>query len=266
MKRPGILVAPFLAILLLSILTPMVSIDSQASSGKPTESMLIDVRLDGADLIGAGMEETFTLRISYAYPERILNFSYLAEMTGANTTGGSVTPKNATSGEGVFEVDIRGPMTPGKITVKVNATATEASNTWYRVKEFEIDIVKPIYIEAKLVNNGDVAVNGVSVKMLVDGKLMQTEKYNLTGKQTIDLNFSWVAASIVEGKHTVTLMIDDPTNIIDFSSGDNVLTLDVYYSKSGDILRGVLVLMIIFMAVILILTFLQKKGGSKRTK
>jgi len=266
MKYHGMLVAPFLAILMLAILAPMVSIDSQASSGKPTESMLIDIRLDGADMIGAGMEETFTLRISYAYPERILNFSYLAEMTGANTTGGSVTPENATSGEGVFKVAIRGPITPGKITIKVNATATEARNTWYRVKEFEIDIAKPIYVKAKLVNNGDVAVTGVSVKMLVDGELMQTEEYNLTGRQTIDLNFSWVAASISEGKHTVTLMIDDSTNIIDFSNGDNILTLDVYYSNSGNILRGVLVLMIVFVAIILVLTFLQKKGGSKRTK
>ena len=266
MRYHGILVAPFLAILILSILAPVISIDSQASSGKPTESMLIDVRLDGANLIGAGMEETFTLRISYAYPERILNFSYLAQMTGTNTTGGSIAPINATSGEGVFKVNIRGPITPGKITVKVNATATEAISTWYRVKEFEIEIIKPIYVEAKLVNNGDVAVNGVSVKMLVDGELMQTEEYNLTGRQIIDLNFSWVAASISEGKHTVTLMIDDPTNIVDFSSGDNVITLDVYYSKSGDILRGVLVLMIIFVTIILILTFLQKKGGSKRTK
>lgn len=266
MNRRFLLVAPLLAILLLSILAPMTSIESQASSGKPVESMLIDVRLDGADVIGAGMVETFTLRVSYAYPERILNFSYIAEMTGENTTGGSITPINATSGEGVFKVEIRGPTTPGKITIKVNASAIEATNTWYRTKEFDIDIVKPIYIEANLVNNADIAVGNVTVSMLVDGKLMQTEKYNLSSQQTIALNFSWVTASISEGKHTVTLMIDDQTNFIGFSSGKKVLTLDVYYSQSGNILRGVLVLMIIFVAIILVLTFIQKKGGSKRTK
>ena len=271
MNRIGRLAVPLLAILLLSMLTPIISIGSEAESEplRPAESMLIDIRLDGPEVIGSGLEETFTLRISYAYPERIDNYTYVAEIV-ETAVGGKVTPINATSHSGVFEVKIRGMDTAGKMTVKVNATANEiapvgswAGTTWYRVKEFEVEVVKPIFVEAILVNTGDATVNNVSVKMLIDGDLKRTEHYNLSANQTISLNFSWVTPSIDEGKHTVTLLVNDPANIIDFSSGDNILTIDIYYSKSGNILRGILAIMIIFVAIILVLTYLQKKPSTK---
>jgi hypothetical protein len=263
MSRDGRLAVLFLSILLLSILAPMMSISSHAASERTAESMLIDIRLDGPDVVGAGLEEAFTLRISYAYPERIQNFSYKADVTGDNVIGGAVTPANETSEAGIFLIKVRGTTSPGKMTVRVNATAIEAGISWYRVKEFEIEVVKPIYVEAILVNDGEASVNNVSVKMLIDGELERTEHYNLSGGQSISLNFSWAPASISEGEHTITLVVNDPANVVDFSSGDNILTMEVYYSSSGNLLRGVLVIMIIFVAIILVLTVLQKKPAAK---
>ena len=264
MRRDRGLVVLFLSILLLSMLVPMMSTCSHAATGRTAESMLIDVRLDGPDVVGAGLEETFTLRISYAYPERIQNFSYNADVKGSDPAArGSVIPVNGSSESGVFLVKIKGANDAGKMTISINATAMEAGITWYRLKEFEIDVVKPIFVEAVLINYGDAYVDNVTVKLLIDGDLKRTEYYNISGEQSISLNFSWVSASISEGKHTITLIVNDPASVVDFSSGDNVLTIEVYYSASGNILRGLLAIMIIFVAIILVLTVLQKKPAAK---
>jgi len=265
MSGRRLLMAFLLVAFMLTTSLPLVSVVSEAATGKVDESMLIDIRLDGADAVGTNLSEKFDLRMSYAYPERIQNFSYTAKVIDAETAGGEVTPDNGSSAKGVFQVEIKGRWHPGKMTVQVNATAQEIGGaTWYRVKEFEIVVVKPVYVLASLVNRGQVYANDISVKMLVDGELERIEYYNMSADYRMDLNFSWVFTSMSEGEHVIKLVVNDPSSIIEFSTGDNVLTFKVYYSDAGNVLRGALVIMIIFVAVILVLTFLQKNTGAKK--
>lgn len=260
MMRQRWLVAPILALLVLSILAPVISTPAKATA---TETNLIDVRLDGPDVIGTGVQETYTLRVSYLYPERIQNFSYTAKLTGGNTTGGSVLPSNGTAKNGVFTLKVTAPGAAGKFTVQINATADEGRATWFWVEDFELEAVRPVYVNAVLVNSGNASLTDASVKMLVDGELKRTEFFNITSGQSIQLNFTWVFSTMSEGKHTITLIANDGTDTVEFSTGDNVLTIDVYYSTSGNILRGVLGIMIVFVAIILVMTFLQKKPSAK---
>jgi hypothetical protein len=227
------------------------------------ETNLIDIRLDGPDVIGTGVQETYTLRMSYAYPERVQNFSYTVKLTGDNTTGSSISPTNGTAKNGVFTLKVTAPSAVGKFTVQINATADEGRATWFRVEDFELEAVKPVYVNAVLMNSGSASLTNASVKMLVDGVLKRTEFFNISSGQSIQLNFTWVFSTMSEGKHTITLIANDDTNTVEFSTGDNVLTIDVYYSTSGNLLRGILGIMTVFVAIILVMTFLQKKPSAK---
>jgi hypothetical protein len=260
-SRPFILSVAVLILLLLAM--PLAAIDSHAATnGGPQESMLLDIRLDGPSVIGAGELSDYTVRISYAYPERIQSFSYAAKIVGTNLFGAIVTPDNATDASGSFSLMITGASAVGKMKVEINATASEADSTWYRIKDFEIDVVRPVYIGATLVNSGNISANNVSVQMVIDGVLMETKHYNMSALEVITVNFTWVFSAIPQGKHTIKLIIDDESKIVEFSKGNNVFSIDVYYSDSGNLLRGTLSLMILFVGVILFLTIIQK--GKKK--
>lgn len=256
----------FIAVALLLVSAPMIAHGSQAAGKKIAESTLIDIRLDGPSVIGIDLNTSFTLRVSYAYPERILNYTFKAQIIGTDIAGGKLTPSNGTSNSGVFPIGITGVSQPGKMQIQVNVTAAEAGAEWFRLKEFDIDVVKPIYIDATLVNDGGVPANSVSVKMLVDGELKDTKYVNVDANGTLLLNFSWVFSTVPEGKHTITLVIDDPSKFVEFSEGNNVMKIDVYYSQSGDAMRGILVIVMIFAAFILLMTILQKKPASSKGK
>lgn len=247
-------------IMLLLLAMPLIAFDSHAATNTgPQESMLIDIRLDGPNVLGTDLPSDFTMRISYAsYPERIQSYSYSAKIVGTNLAGATVTPNNGTGSSGSFSLTITGASTAGKIAVEINATAFETDATWYRIKEFEIDVVRPVYINAALVNSGNTSASNVSVQMYIDDALMETKHYNLTALGSASVNFSWVFSTIQQGKHTIKLVIDDESKIVEFSKGDNVITMDVYFSDSGNILRGILSIMIMFVGVILFLTIIQK--------
>jgi hypothetical protein len=258
---PFTLSVTMMVFLLLAI--PLTAFDSHAAtSSGPQESMLIDIRLDGPNVIGSDLQSDFTVRISYAYPERIQSFGFAAKIVGTNLGGAKVTPDNGTGSSGSFSLKITGASGVGKMKVEVNATAFETDATWYRIKEFEIDVVRPIYIDAALINSGNTSANNVSVQMIIDGALMETKYYNLSALGSTSVNFTWVFSTIPQGKHTIKLVIDDESKIVEFSKGDNVISMDVYYSDSGNLLRGMLSLMIIFVGVILFLTIIQK--GKKK--
>jgi hypothetical protein len=263
MNRNRLFALPLAIIMLLILAMPLAALDSHAATnGGPQESMLIDIRLDGPNVIGTGQQSDFTVRISYAYPERIQSFGFSAKIVGTNLVGATVTPDNGTGPTGSFSLKITGVSIAGKMTVQINATAFETDVTWYRIKEFEINVVRPVYINAVLINFGNTSVNNVSVQMVIDSVLMETKHYNLSALGSASVNFTWVFSTIQQGKHTIKLIIDDESKIVEFSKGDNVISLDVYYSDSGNLLRGILSLMILFVGVILFLTIIQK--GKKK--
>jgi len=251
------------AVMVLLVAMPLSAIEAGAVESGPQESMLIDIRLDGPNVVGTGTPADYTVRVSYVYPERIQEYSYKAKIIGTNTLGASVSPDNGTDLEGLFSMVITGASSTGKMMVEINATATEGNITWFRVKEFEISVVRPVFVDAVLLNIGYSDASNVSVDMIIDGSLRETKYYNISANSSISVNFTWVFSTIPQGKHTVTLVIDSQSEFVEFSKGDNVITIDVYFSDSGNPLRGILVIMIIFVGVILSLTILTK-GGKKK--
>jgi hypothetical protein len=262
MKR-GRFAAFVVLIMTLLMVVPITALDVRAADSGPQESTLINIRLDGPSVVGTGVATDFSIQVSYVYPERIQEYSYKAKIVGTSTTGAKIAPDNGTDTGGLFSAEITGPSSIGKIKIEINATAKEGDVTWFRVKDFEINVVEPVYVDAVILNNGPAAANNISVDLIIDGSLKETKRYNLSSNGSASVNFTWVFSSIPQGKHTVTLVIDSQYDLVEFSRGDNVITIDVYYSDSGNPLRGIFAIMIIFVGVILFLTILMK-GGKKK--
>lgn len=253
-----------LAFALLSTLAiPLLA--SDASSDDASESMYLTVKLDGPSILGAGVEGQFVLRVEYYFRERIDKYGFTATIVESDVTGGAISPNNGTSEDGMFNLTITGASSPGTMTVQINATADEFGKTWYKVEQFEIEVVPSVTIKAFIENKGNAPVNNVSVKLMVDGGLVEEKRVSLNPLSRIDVVFNWTFRSIPEGRHVITIIIDDPSGVAEFSEGNNVLTKEVYYVTSGNWLRGVLAIGIMFIAFVLIMTLLQKSAKKPKT-
>ncbi|MDH4123451.1 MAG: hypothetical protein OEV21_05165 [Thermoplasmata archaeon] len=250
-----------IVMLLMTAFVPFVSGVSDATT-KISESLQMTVKLEGPAIVGIGVDSDFVLRIKYAYPERIENYSFTATILDEDIeVGGRITPNNGTADDGVFDIKIAGTNKVGQMTVIINATARELDVEWYTIEEFEIDVVESVLISATLENKGIINVSNVSVSLWIDGELIDTKYFAINGNTSVNFNFNWTFSTLQEGRHIVTLIIDDPSGVVEFSEGNNVLVKYIYYSTSGNILRGIIAIGIMFVAFILIMTILQRPGA-----
>lgn len=254
----------FMMVFFLLLFAPLMAIQS-AIGEEISESNQIDIRLDGPIIIGTQQQESYDLRIQYNYPERILNYSYTAKVVGESIFGAEIIPNNGTSDDGTFQFILTGPVTTGEMTIRINATAREIDDiSWYYLEEFDLTIFKPISVSANLYNIGESDANKVTVQMFINGDLKDAKDYSVPAGGSVSVSFNWTFSSIPQGEYVVTLVADSSSETIEFSEGNNVFEETIYYSKSGNILRGVLAVLIIFVAVILALTILQKPGPQKK--
>ncbi|MEM2839247.1 MAG: CARDB domain-containing protein [Thermoplasmata archaeon] len=256
----GIIMALFLS----AIALPLSATDARAGNDA-SESMYLTVKLEGPGVLGAGVEGKFVLRISYFFKERIDNYSYTASIVGEDISGGAVSPNNGTSSKGVFNLTITGASEPGTMTVQINASAEEFGKKWYKVEEFDIEIVNSIVIRASIENKGYAPVTNVSVRMLVDGALIDEKRISINPISRIDVTFNWTFSSISEGRHVIMIIIDDPMEVAEFHEGNNVLIKEIYYATSGNWLRGFLAIGIMFIAFVLVMTLLQRSAKKPKT-
>jgi hypothetical protein len=249
-----------LMLMLLSAFSISLTAPGASAENKPSESMYMSIKLDGPNILGVGVEGKYVLRISYFYKERIDKYGYTATVVSDEVSGGSVSPNNGTSSSGIFNLTITGASSVGTMTVQINATADEFGKTWYKVEEFKIEIVNSVVIKAAIENTGYAPVNNVSVKMLVDGTLIEEKRVSINPVSRIDVTFNWTFKSLPEGRHVITIVIDDPSGVAEFSEGNNVLVKEIYYVSSGNWLRGILAIGIMFIAFVLVMTLLQRSS------
>jgi len=197
------------------------------------------------------------------------NYSYKVEIQGSNTTGSSVTPQAGTSESGVFKLNITMPRSaPQTIKIVVNATSKE-----WRTKvavstevTFQMKVVDPILIRAEVYNTGPVDARNVTARFYADGVLLTTQIFNVSAGSSSKLSYNWTFASIKSGKHVVTVYVDDPSRVVEFSDGNNVFSQTIYVGKQSNPAGVVLVVGIIIMSVLVALMYIAKPPRrSKKT-
>lgn len=218
---------------------------------------------------GAGQAVSCTLRVQGG-PAYDLggNYTYKAEVVADNDTGSSVSPATATNQAGLFRFNVTLPGEGGQtITLKLNVTSkhTSAEST-YKVKEYRIEVVQPIVITATVYNRGDVDAEDVTARFYADGELLGSQDFSVAAGKSVTLTHNWTSKAISDGKHTITVTVDDTNGIAEFSDGNNVLTMDIYVGDEGNPVGAVLTIGVIIMSVLVALTYMAKpmrRGGKK---
>lgn len=218
---------------------------------------------------GAGQVVACTLRVQGG-PAYDLggNYTYKAEVVADNDTGSSVSPATATNQAGLFRFNVTLPKEGGQtITLKLNVTSkhTSAEST-YKVKEYEIAVIQPIVVTATVYNRGDVDVEEATARFYADGELIGSQVFSVAAGKSVTLTHNWTSKAISDGKHTITVTVDDTNGIAEFSDGNNVMTMDIYVGDQGNALGAVLTIGVIIMSVLVALTFMAKpvrRSGKK---
>ena len=195
------------------------------------------------------------------------NFTYKMEIIADNKTGSLVSPSSGTSATGVFNVTVTMPgEAPQTIKLRVNVTSKDlaSGDTRDRVKDFEVKVVDPIVITATVYNKGDVDAKNVSAKFYADGVYLGERKFDLAAGQSTSLTYNWTWLSVASGRHSVTVVLDDEDDIVEFSTGNNVYSMTIYVGDESNPLGGVLTIGVIVMSVLVFLTYLQKPVSRKK--
>jgi len=218
---------------------------------------------------GAGQAVSCTLRVQGGPAYDIGgNYTYKAEVVADNDTGSSVSPSTATNAAGLFRFNVTLPAEGGQtVTLKLNVTSKYTSKeSTYKVKEFEIEVLKPIVITATVYNRGSVDASDVTARFYADGELLGSQVFSLAAGKSVALTHNWTSKAIDDGKHTITVTVDDTSGIAEFSDGNNVLTMTIYVGDEGNPIGAVLTIGVIIMAVLVALTYMakpQRRTGKK---
>jgi hypothetical protein len=212
----------------------------------------------------AGINETFecVLVISGGPAQDGGNYSYGSTIEGTNTTGSSISPASGPSqASGVFRFNVTMPeVAPQTIKIRVNATSTSSTGTASDTlqRDFEVKVVVPIVLKAVVLNKGPVPVSNATARFYADGTLLSTQVFNISGSGTQNLSYNWTFLKIKNGKHVVTITIDDPNNIVEFTDGNNVISRDIWVGKQSNIAGAVLTGGVVVLAVLVFLMWIQK--------
>ncbi len=239
-------------------------------SGNASALSDISIEMDIPTFAGKSQKVPCTLVISGG-PAGDLgggNFSYRAEIIGDNETGSSVFPSSGTSQTGTFKLNITMPGAASQtIKVRINATSAEdiiTGESRYKIRDYEVDIVDPILLQATVYNTGSVDASGVVAEFYADEILLGSMTFDVPAGSSKVVMYNWTWASISNGEHEVKVVVDDPNDLVEFSDGNNVYTMTVYIGSPGNPIGAVLSIGVIVLSVFVVLTFLQKPQRRKK--
>lgn len=254
--------------LIVATLFSALALSDLAGESSATTYSDIDIRFDYPKFAAKSSKFQVNLTVSGGPAGDIGgNYTYKAEIVADNETGSSVSPTTATNQQGVFSFNVTMPgYAPQVVIIKLNITSREykTREAVSVIREYRIDCVDPILIKATVYNRGPVAVSGAVAEFYADGVLLGSKTFDLGANASTVVQYNWTWREISDGKHTITVVLDDPNDLVEFSDGNNVLTLTIYVGEQSNPLGAVLTMLVIIMSVLVVLTFLQKPVRRKQ--
>ncbi len=187
-------------------------------------------------------------------------YNWTGSITAANDTGAEMLPSvGSQSSTGVWFVNVTMPVfAPQTLTIKIIGTSTSGATSVTRSASFEMEVVVPISIAATVKNKGGVDAANVTARIFADGVLLNTQIVNVTAGSSATIRYNWTFLSIKSGKHVVTVTVDDPQNLVEFSNGNNAFSQVIYVGATGNPAAVGLTIGVIIAAILVVLMWLQK--------
>jgi len=235
--------APFVAALLLAVVLllalptgPAQAAPRPAASGAPP----IVGNLTGPSLLATGSNGTFYFNVSggpaVVEGEFVGTINWTTNLTGANTTGSSVSPSNGSITNSTAQPVVL-KMTTGAIaeslTLTVDVVSSVATQNASQNFSFTFRLVPPYTVRATLVAGPNAGTLPFNVTVLLDGTAVGTVPVpSLSPNQSWGLIYRYPATGLGSGWHTFTLQIADQHGLVTFSNGKTVQSTSFYVASA----------------------------------
>jgi len=201
----------------------------------------VHVFITGPDTLPTNTTVQYTIRITGGPADEDDangSFSYTGRLDMPNPIGAIMDPQEGISMENIFIVNVTTPETPQEMTMVVNGTSfTNVNDTmWSGDVSKAIEVFKPyrVNISAVVRNPGPADVKGALVTFYVDGDLIVNKTVDLAANTTQNVNWDWVAPPEEKGEHDVEVRINEAGTLLEFDTGDNVMTMTIYVGEKPE--------------------------------
>jgi len=191
---------------------------------------------------------------------------FIATITGPQVKNALVSPGDGISKNGIFHFNVTSPEVAQDVTITVNITSYTSPQDYVKVtKQIYIQVVGPVIISAKVVNNGNMALVGVPITFYADGVQLYKTNISLEALSSKTVIYNWTQQDISNGEHLVTVELDPNNQFVRFEGGGTVFTQTVYvgginYSNTDAIL------IMVFFLLLLVSYFVYKRPKKRRKK
>ncbi len=164
-------------------------------------------------------------------------WSYTAELEFEASRAGAEIPSEMESGSSQnndFQISVNSSTIPQKMWLKVNGTSyLNESNVVWSERTMEIEVYDPVVvnISANVRNKGSIEMGSVNVSFYMDGDFIGIVNTSVAANSTKKVFMKWVAPFDSEGEHTVEVVINEDSELLELDSGDNTATKIIYIGE-----------------------------------
>ncbi len=211
-----------LAATVLGVASPAhASLTPNASAATPVTG-----NLSGPTVLGYNDKSYYTINGTggpafAANGTQVGNVSFYASVTGANTTGVSVTPSESGI---VNRTPQQTLLTVGNVT-EVITIVVEITSTYHGANEsinltYDVNVVQPYTLSMTLLSTTSSTILAFSLTIFLDGTPVGSISVpSLTGHETYVATFSYATLSLGAGAHTFTASLVSEHGLVTFAGG-----------------------------------------------
>lgn len=200
------------------------------------QSEEVHVFITGPDSVPTNTTAEYTIQITGGPPGEGKNWSFKAELDAGPVSPdeANVMPRNGSSYENIFMVNVTTPLSARSIYLIVNGSSSNITDTvWSGEVSKEIEVFEPIIvnISAFIRNSYQIDVKDALITFYVDGALIGNRTVDVPANGTEEVYLEWVASKTDEGEHEVEVRINEDGNLLEFDDGDNVMHKTIYIGE-----------------------------------
>jgi hypothetical protein len=254
--------------LALALVFPAISLTVEGADAEP-----VNIALDGPTRVGLAEKQAYKIIITGGPEGNNTTYSWTGSLSGQNSAEATMVP--ATGGplkNGTFFFNLTTPQNSGDLTVTIEAKANNpAGGNASLSKDFTIDVVNPITLEATVKNIGNATAVNVPVVFFLnddpsDPLLIYNTTVTLAPNATTDLKYNWTSYRIGSGHHTILMQVDPNGTFVTFANGNKTMEQDIYYKVNGSDQYNIYLWVLIIALVILIFLIWRRPNPKKRRK
>jgi len=218
-----------MAVMLLAL--PAVESDAQSYSA-------VSVLIAGPETIGVNGTLEYTINLVGGPAEGIVNglWEYEASLELENETGSAaVSPeKLGNSTVNLFKVNVTAPALEQTMTLVVTGHSIYGNDSAEATGRYEIRVIKPVVLRARVSNNGKVAVSDVPVAFYAGGEEIARTTTSLEPGESKVVEVNWTGFQ--SGEYTVEVRIDPEGKFFNSNVEASTLSEQYYVGEKSNIM------------------------------